>query len=387
VKKSILTTLLLLSLALCVQALCDPQDLFAAYEVNTVKCPNDVIRKQEKWFAYFPGYNATTGYGIRDAYPYGHGWCQSNSNQCWPDFDVATVEHGRDVQGRQTWKWKKVVHSKNLYCQRDPNGTLEFFMNYTCPSQLADGDCTTPQWADGSCPDPLYPHNGMCCSDGGCNGAAAAGSSAEPSQSLAPGGGSCPTDYAWDGCQCVPTSPVVVDIMGNGFDLTGAEAGVSFDLNSDGMAERLSWTSFGSDDAWLTLDRNANGAVDNGRELFGNFTPQPAPPTGEEKNGFLALAVYDRTGNGGNSDGVIDAKDAIFSSLRLWQDTNHNGVSEPEELHGLESSNVVRLHLRYKESKRTDANGNHFRYRAKVDNAKGAKVARWAWDVFLVTAP
>ena len=74
-KKFLLTTLVLFSLALCIQALCDPQRLFVAYEVNDVRCPNDVISKHEKWVAYFPGYNSATGYGIKEAIPYGYGRC------------------------------------------------------------------------------------------------------------------------------------------------------------------------------------------------------------------------------------------------------------------------------------------------------------------------
>jgi hypothetical protein len=204
-----------------------------------------------------------------------------------------------------------------------------------------------------------------------------------PSITLLPG--SCPSDYIWNGCACVPMSPIVVDLAGDGFRLTGGDNGASFDMNGDLTKERLSWTFASSDDAWLTLDRNNNGTIESGLELFGNFTPQPAPPAGEAENGFLALAVYDKTGNGGNGDGVISASDSIFASLRLWQDTNHNGISEASELHTLPARNIKRLHLNYKESKKTDEYGNRFRYRAKVDDGRDGNAGRWAWDVFLVT--
>ena len=193
------------------------------------------------------------------------------------------------------------------------------------------------------------------------------------------------TDLYDYGCLQCFSSPIVVDVLGNGFSLTNVANGVTFDLNSDGTPEPLSWTAPQVDDAWLALDRDGNGTITNGAELFGNFSPQPNPPPGIERNGFNALAVYDRADHGGNGDGLISRQDSVFASLRLWQDTNHNGFSEANELHSLRQLGLKSVDLDYKEAKRRDQYGNWFRYRAKVRDARNAQLGRWAWDVFLLT--
>lgn len=194
----------------------------------------------------------------------------------------------------------------------------------------------------------------------------------------------CDEGYSdFNGCCVFGGCPILIDVSGDGFHLAGTDNPVSFDILANGHALPISWAALNSDDAFLVLDRNSNGTIDGGTELFGNHTPQ-AESQPQNANGFLALAEYDKAANGGNGDGKIDSLDVIFSSLRLWQDLNHNAISEASEMHTLPSLNISAISFDFKESKRTDEYGNRFRYRAKVYDAKGAHAGRWAWDVFFV---
>ena len=183
------------------------------------------------------------------------------------------------------------------------------------------------------------------------------------------------------GCGSCGGSPILIDVPG-GFEMTDVANGVRFDLNSIGGLDRVSWTSPTSTAAWLVLDRNRDGYINNGKELFGNFTFQ-SELSPDEKNGFRALAEWDKPENGGNSDSVISQSDDAFRKLRLWRDGNQNGLSDPGELHGLWEYGIERISLEYRESRHRDEYGNEFRYRAKVYGADDTKISRWAYDVYL----
>jgi hypothetical protein len=165
--------------------------------------------------------------------------------------------------------------------------------------------------------------------------------------------------------------------------LTNAVNGVKFDIAGTGNPIQMSWTAKGADNAFLALP-GIDGLVHNGKQLFGNFAFQPPS---DHPNGFLALAVYDDPKNGGNGDGIIDSRDVIYPYLRLWIDTNHDGISQPEELHTLASMSVNSISLDYKLSQKVDRYGNGFRYRARVNPDEATDVGKIAYDVFFVTLP
>ncbi len=130
----------------------------------------------------------------------------------------------------------------------------------------------------------------------------------------------------------------MIDLSGAGFPLTSANDGVKFDFQANGKPNQYGWTAKGSSVGFLVLDRNGNGKIDNGAELFSNISPQPS--TKQKKYGFPALAVFDQPASGGNHDGWITAKDAVYSKLRIWVDANHDGVSQPSELITLAQAGV-----------------------------------------------
>jgi hypothetical protein len=191
-------------------------------------------------------------------------------------------------------------------------------------------------------------------------------------------------EYYWNGFDCVytPGSPIIVDTARDGYHLTNVEDGVLFDLDGDGRPEHVAWTRPDSDDAFLAMDRNGNGRIDDGSELFGNHTPAHAERTGAKTlNGFEALRSLHGPGYGPSTlDERIDAGDAAFTRLLLWHDANHNGVSEPGELTPAGRS-LAAIGIDYREKKRVDRFGNEFRQQGRLAWADGDEGV--VYDVWL----
>jgi hypothetical protein len=163
---------------------------------------------------------------------------------------------------------------------------------------------------------------------------------------------------AWAQC-----SPIVIDTRKDGIDLGPAGRTVSFDVNADGYADTVQWVRRGGDEAFLTLDRNRNGVVDDGSELFGVGTPMFEG--GNAPNGFVGLAQYDQPLLGGNDDGVISRADAIWPELTLWLDSNADGVATLREMRRPESFGLTSFGVIPKVRRYRDAAGNSLPY--------------WAW--------
>lgn len=172
-------------------------------------------------------------------------------------------------------------------------------------------------------------------------------------------------------------SPVIVNLGNGAYGLTGLEDGVTFDLRGDGRPVRSSWTAKDAPLAFLALDRNANGVIDSGAELFGNATRlrngEPAA------NGFVALAELDDSG-----DGTLDARDRSWNRLLLWTDLDHDGQTGPSELRLLRNSDIASVGLEHHYTGRVDRHGNWFGYQGRLSLGGGM---RPLYDVWFLTAP
>ena len=166
-------------------------------------------------------------------------------------------------------------------------------------------------------------------------------------------------------------SPIILDLDGDGIETTAVLGSTHFDFAGDGFAESTGWAS--GDDGLLVLDRNGNGRVDDGGELFGNNT---LLGNGQlAANGFAALAELDS-----NHDGRIDALDAEYGTLLVWRDLDGDGVSEDGELLSLQQAGVQSINLAYSTSGAVDQYGNTLKQTGsftRTDGATGAATDVW----------
>ena len=272
----------------------------------------------------------------------------------------------------------------NLACNEYPNTTV-IFRNVSCKDYCDDNGCTPGFYR--SCPPGTKPNgiNDAC----GCNGCIVAEPTCgenclgNPECEACECGGGTWTLRIDDSPFCNEESPVLIDLVNADvqFNLTSVDAGVPFDIDADGVLEQVAWTSPSSTVAFLSMDRNGNGTIDSGAELFGNRTPSNSG--GRAAHGFEALRDLD-----GDGDGRITAADAAFAALRVWVDRNHNGISESGELAALTEAGITVLDLSYRETSRRDRYGNRYRYMANAfTRDKKGSSRRIIFDVFLRTVP
>ena len=157
-------------------------------------------------------------------------------------------------------------------------------------------------------------------------------------------------------------TPIVLDLNGNGVTTQNISNGVRFDIFGVGEQVGTGWVSGG--DGLLVLDRNQDGAINGGGELFGEGTTLQ---NGQKAaNGYLALSELDD-----NGDGVVSSSDAKFADLMAWVDGDSDGVSQTSELRSLTSLGITQLDLRAQTSDATD-NGNLLGLVSKYTTVDGA---------------
>jgi Ca2+-binding RTX toxin-like protein len=149
-----------------------------------------------------------------------------------------------------------------------------------------------------------------------------------------------------------PDCPLILDLDNDGIETHGLDAAIHFDHDGNRFAELTGWVA--ADDGLLVLDRNRNGMIDSGAELFGNHTL--GPNGSRAANGFIALSALDT-----NRDLIINAQDAAWQELAIWQDRNGNALSEIDELKPIHQFDIIELNLNYQNQPWLDEHGNTHR--------------------------
>jgi Ca2+-binding RTX toxin-like protein len=154
----------------------------------------------------------------------------------------------------------------------------------------------------------------------------------------------------WNTSQTVRfRDPLILDLDNDGIETTNVKDGAYFDHDGNGFAEQTGWTS--SDDGLLVMDRNADGIINDGKELFGD---QTILQNGQRAtDGFQALAELDT-----NADGVININDAAFSNLKIWQDIDGDGYSASDELFTLQEMGISSINVVHTDTNILDPQGN-----------------------------
>ena len=145
--------------------------------------------------------------------------------------------------------------------------------------------------------------------------------------------------------------PMVLDLDGDGIETIAPSSSnpILFDHDGDGIKNGTGWIK--SDDGFLVLDRNGNGLIDNGTELFGDSTPLNAG--GKAVDGFAALVDQDT-----NQDGKVNAQDANWNNLKIWRDLNQDGISQSAELSTLAALGINGLNTGKTANSQVLPNGN-----------------------------
>jgi len=166
--------------------------------------------------------------------------------------------------------------------------------------------------------------------------------------------------------------PLVLDLNGDGINTTGTNDMVWFDLDGNGAKDHITWTNPNTAEGFLWINLTGKNRVDNGSELLGIGTVLPDGT--KAKDGFQALAVYDDPAQGGNGDGMIDSRDAVWNRLRVWIDANHNGICEPSEVFSLHKFGVEGVSLAAVSTTYVDGKGNGHHLRGQYWRHVGGQV-------------